>query len=182
MGAFDSHVCEPPEGCDGRKLHGGTTRLELVPGRLLWGRRGDPDMLSAGEYTALFPGCNFVDVNTPNICGQVGDQSVAELRQPATDFIDQVTNVSVTLDGTALKVRRVQSEIFEVAMPEDNLFDSPGCDVPGGVYSPSVDEGFYVQLKPLAAGTHTVHIQASGPGGFSQDVTYDLTVVPVTLK
>jgi hypothetical protein len=94
-----------------------------------------------------------------------------------------VTDVSVELDGTAVKgVRRIQSEVFEVALPEDNLFDAFCADnVPAGIYSPAIDDGFYIELKPLTIGNHTLHILASGTN-VSQDITYDLTVVPVTLK
>jgi hypothetical protein len=53
--------------------------------------------------------------------------------------------------------------------------------VPAGVYSPSVDDGYYVLLKPLSVGNHTLHIHAESTG-FTLDVTYDLTVVPVQLK
>jgi hypothetical protein len=63
--------------------------------------------------------------------------------------------------------------------------------LPPGTYSPAVDDGSYVMLKPLPIGAHTVHITATRGAcpldapdnpGFSQDVTYDLTVVPVSLQ
>ena len=82
----------------------------------------------------------------------------------------------------------VQSEVFAVAMPADNIFNAP-CDgagygtVPAGIYSPAVDEGFYVSLKPFKAGSHTLHILAQNPSqSFALDVTYHLTVVPVLSK
>jgi len=53
--------------------------------------------------------------------------------------------------------------------------------VPAGIYSPAVDDGFYVQLNPLKVGSHTLHFHAENPG-FVEDVTYNLTVVPVLLK
>jgi hypothetical protein len=104
-------------------------------------------------------------------------------------FVDEATNLSVEVDGEAIKnLRRVQSQVFEVALPEDNVFDAPCTDaglgnVPAGIYSPAVDDGFYVRLNPLAVGTHTLHIQSENPdAGFVLDVTYHLTVVPVVQK
>lgn len=66
-------------------------------------------------------------------------------------------------------------------LPEDNVFD-PLCtplNVPAGVYSPSVDQGLYVNIDNLKPGLHTLHFQANGP--FTQDVIYHLVIVPVSL-
>ena len=97
------------------------------------------------------------------------------------------TNLSVAVDGIAIKnLRRVRSHVFSVALPEDNVFDSPCAGfggVPGGIYSPAVDDGFYVLLNPLRVGRHTLHFHADNSSqGFAQDVTYDLSVVAVSLK
>jgi hypothetical protein len=92
----------------------------------------------------------------------------------------------VTLDGKQIKnLQRVQSEVFAVALPEDNVFDSPCASfggVPAGIYSPAVDDGFYVLLKPLSVGPHALHFHADRSPGFTEDVTYNLTVVPVLLQ
>ena len=53
--------------------------------------------------------------------------------------------------------------------------------LPAGIYSPSMDDGYHVLLSPLKAGPHTLQFHAES-GTFSQDVTYNLTVVPVSLK
>jgi hypothetical protein len=143
---------------------------------------------SVPEGKALyFPVINSVQINVPNVCGQTGALSVKELRSMAAPTIDGAINLSVTVDGIAIKkLRRVKSEVFEVALPEENVFDSlcggPGS-VPTGIYSPAVDDGFYVLLKPLRLGHHTLHFHAESPSaGFTLDVTYNLTVVPVLLK
>jgi hypothetical protein len=95
----------------------------------------------------------------------------------------------VTVDGKTIKdLRRIKSEVFEVALPADNLFNAPCTgaglgDVPAGIYSPAVDEGFYVLLAPLDIGKHALHFHAENPSqGVTQDVTYNLTVVPVLEK
>jgi hypothetical protein len=55
--------------------------------------------------------------------------------------------------------------------------------VPAGVYSPSVDDGYYALLKPLSLGNHTLHVHAEIPSqSFVLDVTYNLIVKPVQLK
>ena len=79
----------------------------------------------------------------------------------------------------------MQSKVFTVFVPEDNVFASthacaPNADLTEGIYSPAVDDGFYVQLTGLAVGTHTLVIHAENPSaGLALDVTYNLDVVPV---
>jgi hypothetical protein len=92
----------------------------------------------------------------------------------------------VTVDGVRIKkLTRVQSEVFAVALPKDNVFISP-CSplpVPANVNSPAVDDGFYVPLDPLPVGPHTLRFHAESPAGLlQQDITYNLTFVPVSLK
>jgi hypothetical protein len=144
------------------------------------------------EGTELFfPVINDVEINTPNVCGSPPTNfSVRDLRTTAATHINGAINLSVTLDGKTIKdLRRVKSEVFEVALPADNVFDAPCTgaglgDVPAGVYSPAVDEGFYVLLDTLDIGRpHTLHFHADNPSqGITQDVTYILNVVPVLLK
>jgi hypothetical protein len=143
----------------------------------------------------FFPVINSVNVNTPNVCGQGSDNiPVEDLRAAIAAFQDGATNLSVELDGEPIKNRRVQSKVFEVALPEENVFDAPCVgaglgDVPAGIYSPAVSDGFFVRLRPLEAGDHTLHFHAENLGDpntaaddFVIDVTYNLTVVPVLLK
>jgi hypothetical protein len=136
----------------------------------------------------FFPVINSIGINTPNVCGQIGSLSVSDMRAANAGFINTAVNMSVQLDGRAVaNLRRVQSFVFPVALPEDNVFDAPCSgaglgNVPAGIFSPAVDEGFYVLLDPLAAGTHTLHFHAEAAGGFSTDATYTLNVVPVSVK
>jgi hypothetical protein len=139
----------------------------------------------------FFPVINSVNINTPNVCGQKEPVTVSELRAASAAFIDKASNLSVTVDGIAIKnLQRVQqpSPVFSVALPEDNIFDKPCVDgdlgnVPAGIYSPAVDDGFYVLLDPLRVGNHTLHFHAKNASQkFEEDVTYNLTVVPVSLK
>jgi hypothetical protein len=147
------------------------------------------NMVFVPEGAALFfPVINSVNINTPGVCGQEGSFTVNELRASSAAFIDGAVNLSVTVDGIAIrKLRRVQSRVFGVALPKDNVYValcSP-LPVPPGIYSPAVDDGFYVLLDPLRVGNHTLHFHAENPSQnpvFTQDVTYNLTVVPVLLK
>jgi hypothetical protein len=59
---------------------------------------------------------------------------------------------------------------------------NPNYDVPAGIFSPAVDDGYYVKLKQLRIGAHTLHLRAETATGVDQDVTYNLTVVPVSKK
>ena len=135
----------------------------------------------------FFPIVDNVNVNAPNVCGQgPANVSVKDLQAANTAFIDGVTNAGAEVDGQPVKkLSRVSSEVFAAALPEDNYFDSPCMgaglgNVPAGIYSPAVADGLYVLLKPLAAGSHTLHFHADNPSqGFSLDVTYHLNVVAV---
>jgi len=70
-----------------------------------------------------------------------------------------------------------KSVLFDVILPEDNLFDATEDDIPELTLSPSVDAGYYLRLPPLAPGGHTLRWRASSAGcGFGQEVTYELTV------
>lgn len=135
----------------------------------------------------FFPIVNSVNINVPNVCGQGADNiSVADLRTFSADFINMITKVSITVNGKPIEeARRVRSKVFEVAFPENNVFDELCAGlggVPAGIFSPAVDDGFYVKLKNLEAGNHILQFSAETASGVMQDVTYHLTVVPVLSK
>jgi hypothetical protein len=136
----------------------------------------------------FFPVINFVGFDTPNACGQDSTPLPSSFyRFLAADFINAASNLSVVLDGQAINgLHRVQSQVFEVALPQDNLFAdacAPFGGLPAGIYSPAVDDGIYVRLNPLAVGVHTLEFHAENPSaGFLLDVTYHLTVVAVVTK
>jgi hypothetical protein len=129
-------------------------------------------------YALLFPIINFVNINTTN-------ETVEQLRAAVAPFIDAAANLRVSVDGDPLskfekspEKYRILSAPFSVTLPPDNLF---GADA--GTYSPAIDDGFYVMLKPLPVGHHTLHFSGEIPTlGFSVDVTYRLEVVPTSLE
>lgn len=138
------------------------------------------------DTTLFFPVINSVSVDTPGVCGQDANRiPVSELREINRAFVDGAANLSVELDGIPIqKLRRVESKAFQLAVPEDNLFD-PLCPggLPAGIYSPAVDDGFYVRLDPFEVGEHTLRFHAENPQAqFVLDVTYHLSVVPLIKK
>jgi hypothetical protein len=147
---------------------------------------------SVPEGKALFfPIINSVNIDTPDVCGQGPERSpVEDLRALSATFIDGASDLLAEVDGEPIDdLRRIQSKVFVVALPEENVFDAPCAafgGVPAGIYSPAVDDGFYVKLRPLEVGDHTLHFHAENLGDpsttdddFVFDVTYNLTVVPV---
>lgn len=140
------------------------------------------------DKSLFFPVINAVNINTPNVCGQgPANISVRDLRAASAAFINGATNLAIELDGRPIhNFQRLRSEVFAVALPEENVFDAP-CqgaglgNVPAGIFSPAVDDGLYVTLDPLRAGSHTLHIHAENPSqGFELDVTYTLNVIAVS--
>ena len=134
----------------------------------------------------FFPVANSVFFDSPNVCQGPESIPIEEMRAAIAAFIDEVTNIGVEVDGEAIdSIHRVgRSIVYAVALPEENVFDAPCAPegVPAGIYSPTVDDGLYVRLNPLEVGNHTLHFHAEGPGGFIEDITYNLTVVPVVQK
>jgi hypothetical protein len=104
-----------------------------------------------------------------------------ELRACAVDLINHVTETAASVDGTAVNLGRpskgnfrFQSPLFEITFAPDNAFG-----VPAGTGS-SVADGFWVLVKPLPAGPHTIdfHGKAVFADGstFQIDLHYALTV------
>ena len=89
----------------------------------------------------------------------------AELRACARDTDAGITLVTVTVDGHAVPVTEVETELLRIHLPEDNIFGLHGADRNGL----SVGHGWVVLLHPLARGTHTIEIHIEGT--VSSDVT-----------
>jgi hypothetical protein len=136
------------------------------------------------DKVLFFPVVNNAFFNSPNACGQENVSYTAkEMRAQIAPFFDGALDLSVTLDGRPVKkIQRVKSDVFDLSLPEDNLYGFFGIPCAGGVYSPTVGDGFYASINPLKPGDHTLNIHAAAAGGFLLDVTYNLTVVPVKLK
>ncbi len=103
------------------------------------------------------------------------------MRQAAADSLTGATGLTATIDGhevADLVDFRVQSPRFAVTIPADNVWKSfgPPCDtIKAGRYAPIVADGWYLLVRPLAHGAHTIHFTGGVPG-FRLDITYHLHV------
>jgi hypothetical protein len=183
MGSLDTGFCKSQPGATrGRHVHDRSTgAIWFLAGVLNGGSAMRTCSVPEGS-SLFFPVINYVNFYSPQ-CPPLTGKTVKELQDYIQPFIKGIHDVSVTLDGQDIKktsLRLVISDPFEFALPPDNVF---GCPV--GIYSPAVDAGDYASLPPLSPGAHTLHIHGesdSKRGDFVNDVTYNLTVVPVSLK
>jgi hypothetical protein len=94
------------------------------------------------------------------------------------------TVLKAEIDGVAVKnpfQYFEMSPLFDVQLPEDNVFGAGPDVIPELLLSPSVDQGYYLFLNPLSPGSHTIHWEAAWVcpfGSFTENVTYTLTVRP----
>ncbi len=89
----------------------------------------------------FFSAINSVNTDTSNVCGQGPDRiPIEELGAFSSAFIDGEANLSVKVDSKPIgNFHRVPSKVFEVALPEDNVFDNPCATlgwVPAGIHFP----------------------------------------------
>lgn len=144
----------------GTQLMGGTTRHCAVP-----------------EGTALF--LPIFTVEKDNI-GVALPRTETALRDLARSDLDGATAVRIEVDGVAIQhvqLFRFTSPVFSITLPQQNLLQATGksAAVPGTIF-PVVAEGFYVMLKPLPVGEHTISIRGSMPKvAFALDCTYCLS-------
>lgn len=94
-----------------------------------------------------------------------------ELVRYSSKDIDQTSFLQVIVDDfsfTDLSEFRVQS-FFNLDLIEGNIWNIP----PGPTMAAS--DGFWVFLKPLSVGKHTIHFQGVEPN-FKSRVTYNITI------
>jgi hypothetical protein len=162
----DGHPFFDPNACD-KGQHG--------PVWFLSGAFGDPQ---ARECTIplgkaiLFPVINAEcsTVEPPPFFGS----NEAELRTCAADFMSGATDMTASLDGQEvrhLRRYRVDSPLFGINYPENNIFGVPG---PGSALS--VSDGVWILLAPPDEGDYTIHFAGSIPGA-SLDTTYTIHIV-----
>jgi len=130
----------------------------------------------------------FIPVNDVGVSERELDpgENVNHLKGHAKKDEDSATHVKLTIDGKVYDLKdlkdkqyRIGNPIgpFEVVIP-DNPLD--GLEPPGKAMA--VADGYYVIIKPLAPGQHTIKIEAgvSKPHRekepWAQDVTYIINV------
>jgi hypothetical protein len=121
--------------------------------------------------------CSSVETHTPFFGATAADR--VDCAQGIMDGVG-LDALKASIDGIdvddSLNHFRVPSPDFRFTMPADgNLLGLPGV-----TSGSSTSDGYWLMVMPLSAGIHTLHFQAafvSGIGaGYSQDVTYKLTV------
>jgi hypothetical protein len=100
-------------------------------------------------------------------------------------------SVSLSIDGVAiedLEGYHTQSAPFEVLGPGDRSLNAMPCigpigpnhcEIPEGTRRIGVTDGYWVMLRPLPPGPHTIHFAGStGPASapWALDMTYQITV------
>ncbi|HTT32612.1 MAG TPA: hypothetical protein VMH48_03335 [Methylomirabilota bacterium] len=105
---------------------------------------------------------------------------IADIRAYLASQLDLVTKLTMDVDGQGIpNIKdnfRVQSPAFGFTLPDDNFFTAVGeGPFTAGTYFPGVDDGFYVMLRPLPLGHHTVHFHGES-GTFVLDITYHIFV------
>jgi hypothetical protein len=126
-------------------------------------------------------------------------QSIKEMRTFLAGFVNSMTNLQLEVDGIPvqhLKEKfRVKSPVYDFTLPppyyngdtskHNNVFTAiePGNYPAGTYYSQAVGDGFYVMLKPLPVGTHTIHFSGTVPNDpdnpdddFIISMTYSIVV------
>ena len=158
---------------------GGTAQVFFLAGQ----GTGEPVTRSCTVFAAkplFFPIINVEcsNVENPPFFGATDADREACASQIADGI--GIRSWKLTLDGVDvgnLGRLRAASPPFDFTMPRnDNILF-----VRSKTSGRSASDGFWVLLQPPARGSHVIHfsgIVASGVGaGFSQDVTYDLTVL-----
>ena len=105
---------------------------------------------------------------------------------PGRPSLCRLRTPSCPLKSTACRCRIPfrnfeQSPLFDAHLPPDNIFGVGEDVIPELRLSPSVDEGFYLFVRPQPPGEHTTRWRASWvcpfpPFHFEENVTYHLTV------
>ena len=113
-----------------------------------------------------------------------------QLEQCAKEIQDSVMNTKASVDGkniTNLGDYRVQSPLFGITLPENNILNLPPQN------TQAVSDGNWIFLKPLSEGYHTISFDGSlrnvsnietndsqyvfaVPYGWDNNVTYHLTI------
>lgn len=145
--------------------------------------RSCEDHVPAGK-ALYFPILNYacLDIEAANNnCGDAGPY-IAEIRSEVGSIDLFAGGLEVTVDGKKItgnlkEIFHVQSIVYTSSLPEDNLLIGIGYEnIPAGTYW-GVDDGYYVMLKPLSPGDHTINFKGGFPAfDFYLDVTYELTV------
>jgi hypothetical protein len=107
-------------------------------------------------------------------------RSESELRSCAITQMDKATQLKARIDGvdvTDLNTYRFQSPLFNLTLPENNIFG-----LPAGT-TQAVADGFWILLEPLTAGNHDIQfggglvdVSTTGTVNFATEAVYHITI------
>jgi hypothetical protein len=120
-----------------------------------------------------------------NVCNNP-PLTIHQLRQITANAVFPPKELHASVDGhsfTHLGSYRAVSPVFSYTLPPspDNVLDAvfgislPGLCWPSLTVYPAVADGFYIMLRPLTPGLHTIKFGGTG-NGFFENITYKLTV------
>jgi hypothetical protein len=123
----------------------------------------------------------FPATNHDSLLDLPSGATLDERRQAAQAIFEWIVDTSASVDGVPIKELTsyaATSPAYNVTLPVDNIFG-----IPAGTYGPTFSAGYYVLLKPLAVGRHTVEFSFQffwPPAGqvLSLNTTYYIDVVP----
>ena len=123
-----------------------------------------------GGRSLFFP---ILNAEADNLCPVANPPATVHgLRQQVAALLAPKTTVTADLDGVPIRNvddYRAASPAFTITYPAHNICPTtPGSSV-------AVADGYYLMLKPLSPGAHTLHFVGTIPG-FSLDITYHLRI------
>ena len=144
--------------------------------------------IPANKYV-FFPLLNLVDDNVGNGCTTptttpcAGRLTIDQLFAQLESSFVNISALHASIDGVSVgdlfahrEVAPAFSYTFQIT---DNLAEAvngyAGPDSAGTVF-PAVADGYYLMLRPLAVGHHAINFGGAFSGGFSLDITYQVTV------
>jgi hypothetical protein len=126
--------------------------------------------------TLFFPVVNF---EADNAVAPPTNYTVPQLRALAAAQIDSVTSAFAELDGAPLQLFRTKSPTFAYTLPAENsIYEYFGLIGPQfeGTVKPAVSDGYWAVIPPLPPGEYLLQFGGANSSGFSNEVTYYLTV------
>jgi hypothetical protein len=118
----------------------------------------------------LFPIINFITsfIEEPDLTTE------SDLISRANEDIDSLTNKKAIVDGNELRDLeryRVQSGIFELEYPNNNVFGFQSGT------TKAISDGYWLFLKPLCQGLHEIYVSGSCYSGkTSESIRWRLDV------
>ncbi|MGD1834293.1 MAG: hypothetical protein ACPKQO_01045 [Nitrososphaeraceae archaeon] len=99
----------------------------------------------------------------------------------AQELIDEVDLLEFSIDGkelTTFEDFRVQSPLFTMSLRADNPFDVPEENAFPGILQKTKSDGYWVLVKGLEPGEHTIEFKRGIAGVSESEITYHLTIEP----